>query len=1171
VTALDARPTRRPGWELIGRDRELAELEAGLEDALAGQGRLFLIAGEPGIGKTRLVEQLARQAGERGALAVWGRCWEGGGAPPYWPWAQIIHAIAESADDQTLKSWLGAGAGFVAQIAPELTSRLDATLTASVPSIESPTTRFCLFESTSGFLKRAAAAQPLLLLLEDLHAADEPSLLLLRYLARSLRGVQLVVVGTYRDVDAGRSPEIGNALGELAREGQVTALSGLADADVKHLIGDLAGAAPSAAVALAINEATEGNPLFIREAVRLLASAGKLDQPGRPDVPIPGSVRALIQQRLAPLSADAVQVLSAAAIVGRDFDLSLVGAVCDLPVERVLGAVSDAVALGIVIEEAVALGRYRFSHSLMREVIYEALPIPVRVSLHRAVGEAIERLHGADSDSYVAALARHFAEVASAGDGARALRYARRAGDRAMQAHAYEEAIDEYQRALRALEIAGPGVAGDDPDVPEGQLHCELLLQLGAAQVRAGRYAEAKEIHLEAAEIARRLGSPDRLARAALGFGEPHVEGGRVNRQLVDLLREALDALSVTDSPLRARLLARLSVELTFSDEVYLTDALSREAVEMARRLGDVQALGDALDARWMAVWGPDGLAERAVLASEILELAYQTGDRDLELRGRAQRATTSLESGDFFSAESDIAAYARVADDLRMPVLQWITLTMQTMRALLQGAFEEAERLADEAFAAQPERPNAQWAQAMEGSMLRWQQGRLSELRETWQTTVDRFPRLTIGRAWLALADVERGDRESAGRGLQMLAEQIPVRPRSGLWLPGLVLAARLAATLDDAEAASALYPSLQPYADQVVAMTMEQPVVCFGSASLYLGLLATTAGGWTEAGQHFETALTVHERLGAGPLLACTRFEYARMLLRRGDAADGAMASGLLDRASVAARTYGLAGLSAEIAALQQASTRVGQAVAAPPSTPVSDVEAPGAESVPAPQPPADPQPSGSADVAPPATAARDRFQREGEYWTVAYDGLVVRLKDSKGLRQIALLLAQPGRELHATDLEAMVGGPGESAATGSGRRADHGELEARADMGDAGELLDAEARAAYKARLDELQEEIDEADEFNDPERAEKARDEREFLIRELARAVGLGGRDRKAASHAERARLNATRAIRSALANLTREHPSLGQHLAATIRTGRYCSYTPDPRTPVAWEI
>src|SRR4051794_11507572 len=386
---------RRGGRGFVGRDRELAELVAGLEDALDGQGRLFLVAGEPGIGKTRLVEQLADQAAGRDAPVVWGRCWEGGGAPPFWPWAQIIRSVAEGADDRALAAWLGSGAGFVAQLAPDLAMRLGPAAVASAPSIESDAARFYLFDATAGFLRRAAVDQALVLILEDLHAADDPSLLLLRYLARDLRGARLLVVGTYRDVDVGRSRGMGDSLGELVREGQVIGLRGLAQGDVKDLIDDLFGTAPSEATVLAVQERTEGNPLFVREAVRLLASAGTLERPGRPDVPIPGSVRALIQQRLTPLSADAIQVLSAAAVIGRDFDLSLVAPACGLPTERVLGAVSEAAALGVVGEEAVAPGRYRFSHSLMREVVYEALPIPVRDALHRAVGEAIERLYAA--------------------------------------------------------------------------------------------------------------------------------------------------------------------------------------------------------------------------------------------------------------------------------------------------------------------------------------------------------------------------------------------------------------------------------------------------------------------------------------------------------------------------------------------------------------------------------------------------------------------------------------------------------------------------------------------------------------------------------------------------------------------------------------------------------
>jgi tetratricopeptide (TPR) repeat protein len=1132
MTETGGASRRSGGAAFVGRDREMAELAAGLEDAIGGRGRLFLVAGEPGIGKTGLAEQLAGHASERGARALWGRCWEGGGAPPYWPWAQVVRALAEGSDDEALTSYLGAGAASAARLVPGLAERLGGTAAPVGPSLESEAARFYLFEATAGFLKKAAADQPLVLVLEDLHAADEPSLLLLTYLARDLRDSRLLVLGTFRDVEAGPPPGIGDVAGELVRDGQLIALRGLVREDVKGLIRGLVGIVPSQAKVAAIHETTEGNPLFVREAVRLLASQGALDRPGRLVVPIPGTVRALIRQRLAPLSADAIQALSAAAVVGRAFDLSLVGPVCGLPFERVLGALSEAVMLGVVAEEAGAAGRYRFSHSLMREVTYEALPIPARIGLHRQVGEAIERLHAADLDPHVAELARHFAEVAAAGEAARALGYARRAGERAMETHAYEEAAAEYERALDALPFAGPDEA----------LRCELLLRLGAARVRAGRYPEAKESHLQAAEISRTLGVPEQLARAALGFGEPQVEGGLVNRQLVALLNEALDALGPDDSPLRVRLLARLSVELTFSDEAELIESLSRQAVEMARRLGHVATLGAALDARWMAVWGPDGLDERSALADETLHLAQETGDRELELVGRAQRAAGALESGDFRTVEADIAAYARLADEFRMPVRQWTETSMRAMRALLQGSFEEAERLAGEGLALQPERLNVRWAHLNQVALLRWQQGRLGELRETWQTLVERFPGAGFARGWLALADAEGGNGDDARRGLWPVVEHVLQHRRNGLWLPAFALASLVSAHLDDAEAAGRLYPVALPYANHVIAMTMEQPVVCFGSASLYLGLLATIASRWVEAEEHFDAALWTHDRLGATPFVACTQYEYARMLVRRGRDGDRSRALELLDRVAATARAIGMARIVAEIDSLREVE---------PPRPPSVNLAA---EATAAPEP-----------------AGTDLFRREGEYWTVSYDGSVVRLKDSKGLRHLARLLANPGRELHVTDLESA---DGESASTGASRpggRAAIGELELRPDLGDAGALLDAEAKAAYKARLDELQSELDEAQAFNDFARAEKAQQERDFLVGELARAVGLGGRDRRAASHAERARLNVTRAIRAAMVSLARAHPSLGRHLDATIRTGRYCSYTPDPRTPVAWQL
>jgi tetratricopeptide (TPR) repeat protein len=985
-----------------------------------------------------------------------------------------------------------------------------------------------LFGAITGVFKHAAAAQPLLLVLDDLHAADEPSLVLLQFLARDLRGVRLLVVGTYRDVDAGRPLGLGDAVGQLVREGQLLNLRGLGHEDVKALIEALSGVVPSEANVAAVYQATEGNPLFVREAVRLLAAHAALERSGRPSVPIPGSVRAVIQRWLGPLSAGAVRVLSAAAVVGREFDLALVEPASELPVQIVLGALSEAVAMGVVAGEQGAVGRYRFSHSLVREVLYERLPIPDRLQLHRRVGEAMERVYGAGPGAHVAELARHFAEVAAAGEGAKALAYARLAGERAMGMHAYEEAAVEYRRAL---EFAGP----DD------LVRCELLLRLGAAQARAGNYLEAEESCLQAAELSRRLGAPPQLARAALCFGERQVEGGLVNRRLVALLQEALDGLNTSDSPLRARLLARLASEFTFSDDTKRTESLSLEAVAMARRLADPAALRDGVDARWLAVWGPDGLDERTALAAEMLRAAWETGDREMELDGLAYRAASSLESGDIQAARADIAAHARLTEELPMAVHQWKAASMRVLAAQLDGSFQEAERLADEALSLQPARPNVQFTHIDQVALLRWERGRLGELRDQWQGVVDRFPRAAFARGWLSLADAELGRSDDARSGLRALVEQIPQRPRNGIWLPAVALGSLLSARLNEPEAAGALYSTLLPYAGHIVAFTAPQPVVCLGSGAFYLGLLAAVRSRWAEAADHFQAAIAAHDRLGARSFLARTRYEYACTLLSRGQTGDRSRALRLLDQALPTASTLGMAAVAEGIQALRAAQAggpRPRNRRAPGPPTP----RTPGTCS------------AGKESTGPFATKARwpaSRTSRACATWPGCWA--------IPGASSTRLTWRRHAARRHGRRTRGVRGGAGS------------GELQVRPDLGDAGELLDAKAKAAYKARLDELQAELDEAERFNDPGRAAEAGAERDFLVDELARAVGLGGRDRRAASHAERARLNVTRAIRAAMANLARANPSLGRHLAATIRTGRYCSYTPDPRAPITWEF
>jgi tetratricopeptide (TPR) repeat protein len=1101
----------------IGRDDELAELLAALFDALEGRGEVFLITGEAGIGKTALVEQIANFGTERGFLVAWGRCWEAAGAPPYWPWAQIIRTVADDLDDETLRAFASSGVAEVTLLAPDLTMRLGEPADR-IAAIDSDAQRFHLFESVTSFLKNVASSRPLVLVLDDLHDADHPSLLLLRFLVKDVRTSRILLLTTHREREGTPTPEIEDVLAALAQEGTVLELHGLDRNGVGRLVEEVSGIAPAPAEVGAIHEATEGNPLFVREVTRLVVTRERLDRDGRISLSIPQSVRAVIRRRLAPLSADAIRVLSAAAVVGRDVDLRVVSLACDLPNDRILGSLSESVALGVLTEEPAATGVYRFSHPLIQEVLYEDLPVAAKIQLHRAVGEAIERVHGHDPRPPLAQLAYHFTKAAQAGEGERAWDYAQRAGDQAMETCAYEDAVEQYRRALEARGFVGSDQA----------LECELLLRLGGALVRAGDYSGAKATYQSAVDIARRRGDANRLALAVLGYGEPQVEAGVVDRQLLTLLQEALDALGPGDAALRALVLSRYSLELTFSGRSELRESLSLEAVEMARRLGEMRPLASALRARWMAAWGPDGLEERTSIAEELVELARATADPEIELIGRARRATCLVEAGEIGPAETDIAGYTDLAAELRMPYHQWVGASMQAMRAGLQGSPAAAEERAEAALALLPRRRDAVYAHLNQLTQIRWDQGRLGEMRAAWQELADRFPQVMYSRGWLSLADAELGHVDDSQRSLRSLVDALAELPWYGNLLPALAVAATACTFHEDVGDAANVHRLLLPYAERAVVLSAPHPVVCLGSASLYMGLLESTMSRWEEAEDHFASAIRANRHLGAQALLARTQLEFAHMLIRRGRARDRGRALDLLARAAATATALGIDAVSSEIERLRE--LRAGHATATP--------------------------------------ARGSAFRREGEYWTVIYEGSVVRLRDSVGLRYLSRLLANPGREFHAVDLEVEEHRDAR-AAPGRGRRPASDELGVRPDLGDAGEMLDATAKAGYKARLEDLQVELGEAESFNDPAREAKVREEIDFIASELARAVGLGGRDRRAASHAERARLNVTRAIRASMRNLARANPALGRHLSSTIRTGRYCSYTPDPRAEIDW--
>ncbi|HEX8066026.1 MAG TPA: protein kinase [Thermoleophilaceae bacterium] len=898
----------------VGREAEVERLRASLEDALAGRGRLVMLVGEPGIGKTRTALELVTYSRLRGARVLIGRAHEAEGAPAYWPWVQVARAYIAERGAGELAADMGPGAADIAQVVPELHQVIPDL--AEPPTSDPEQARFRLFDSITTFLRNASRREPLVIVLDDLHWADAPSLLLLEFLARELSGSRLLVIGTYRDVELSRRHPLSHVLAELARESLVerVPLRGLTRADVARFIEVTASIRPPDRLVRAVHDETEGNPFFVSEIVSLLASEDRLG----PDtdlsdvlVTIPQGVREVVGRRLDRLSQDCNWVLSAASVVGRQLPVDVLApVVCDevqsevphrageVSRERLLEVLDEAVAARLVHPDGP--GRYSFSHALVREALYEELGVTRRVRLHRRVGETLERLYGEDPDEHLDELAHHFLE---AQDLDRAVDYSIRAADRAMSLLAYEEAADLFGRALQAFELRG-AASGED----QARLHnC-----LGEAQSRAGDSRQAKDTFYRAADAARRAGAGWELAQAALGVARK-LEIGVIERSLIELIEEALEAIGSDQPALRAELLASLGYAVYFESRER-ADALTREAVDLARDVEDGHALAGALAARHYVSWGPERLEERLQVASELIEVATRSGDRDLAVEGRGLRLVDELERGNMAAADAELEAYAREAKELRQPNYLRIAKIRGSMRALLAGRLDEAGELFD---ATTPELetasrmldPNTLQAGAVVLFELHRLRGRLGELRDPFERFAEHYPAVPAWRCALALVQLEAGDPETAAAELERLAaDDFSGIPRDANWLVAMVLLSMVAARLDDRSCADKLYDLILPYADRVV--VVGGGWTCVGSASHYLGRLAAMLGRTADAERHYGAALRINDGLGARPFVAETRLAYAELLAERALPGDERVST-LVDEALEAAQEIGMAQL--------------------------------------------------------------------------------------------------------------------------------------------------------------------------------------------------------------------------------------------------------------------
>jgi hypothetical protein len=1125
---------------LVGRERELAELRRGLDAALLGRGGLFMVAGEPGVGKTALADAIGAEAVARGALVLWGRAWDGGGAPAYWPWLRIIRLLAAERDIAPALDALGPeGAGRLTRLIPglvgsprraavaEATPAGGASDAAAPAPGDSDAARFALFDAITSLLRAAAQQGPLVLILDDLHGADHPSLLVLGFLAVHLRDAPILVIGTYREAEARLDPQLAGTLSDVIRHGQRLPLRGLRERDVGEVVERVAGRRPPERVVRAIHHATEGNPFFIDEVVRLLSAEGRLDDAAQvATVRIPDGVRETIRHRLDPLPDRTRMLLLTAAVIGPQFRLDTLQRVCELDPVELDRALGEAVGAGVVVERPGSLGTYAFSHGLIRETLYEDLGPQRRGLLHRAVGLALEDLYAADREPHVSELAHHFFLAATAGELTKAIDYSVRAGERAVALVAYEEAAGHFERALQAYALQ------ERADLPR---RCDLLLALGTAQSRAGAAREARETFLRAAAVARKLDSPERLARAALGYGAGMggFEFGRVDDGLVGLLQEAREALGEQDGPLHARVLGRLATELYFSDRTGERAELAEQAVAMARRIGDRSTLASTLIARFITLWEPENAVARLRIATDVVAIGEDVRDRKLILRGHVWRVVSLMELGDWVGADIELAVHARLAEELRDPLHRWYVPLFQAQRALLEGRLRDAERLAGEAFAigrrTQPQ--NAAQLYAVQLFALRAEQGRLAEVEQSLAEFGRRYPAAPVWRAAAAFAHAMVGRTDDARRAFETLcAGGMAEIPRDADWLATVALLIRAGARLGDARRTGQLGELLEPYAGRAV--IAGRAAICIGPVDRYAGIAAAAAGRLDAAANHLQRALALARSWGAEPTIAAVRLELADVLERSGDESSIASARAL--------RTEGLAAAQRlELAGLQERWARTAEPEAQP--APVSSVAGP--------------------------LGGPWAFYRRGDIWTIGAPGREVQLRDAKGLAHIARLLAAPHLELHALDL---VAGPQARGTAPAVVLAAGVEVRARGE-GDSGPVLDSQAKAAYRLRVEELQGEIDEAEAFHDDQRASRARDELVFVARELAGAVGLRGRDRKTGSDAERARVNVTRAIRTALRRISEHDPQLGRRLGSEIKTGTFCVYEPAAGDEPVWDL
>ena len=1044
MTMLDDEPLPT----LEGRDAEQSALWSAWQEASSGRGRIVVVSGEAGIGKSALLQSLSARAAAGGAHPVWGRAWEFADAPAYFPVGPCLQGLGLRA----------------AQAGGEAS--------------------FSFWETVLEALSRASRTEPVLWLLEDLHAADLQTLDLLAFLAQPLRVLPVLVVVTTRPRDPRLAERVEQRLLRLARDGLDLRLAALGVDGVGRLARAHAGEL-SEAVVQQLLELTSGNPLFVVECARSLKARGSHDLRG-----VSPTIRQVVLERLQLLPEGTRELLESGAVLGRDFTAALVGRMHELLSARVVDRLLPALRSGVVQERAP--GSYVFSHVVVQNAVYESISAEARAQLHHRAQLVLEALP--DSAEVSLERARHALASLTPETEASVLQLAYQAA-RALEASgAFDRAHALYARIRDKLAV---GELSHD-------LPGQVLLHMAHVAERAGKSAESRSLSLGVLQLAQTSGDAELFALAALELGRG-LRPGLIDHELVAALRQALAQRGETSSALSCRLLARLAAALQPDADPAMPVEMAKQAIALARTLGEPALLLEVLDVAGSACVDYAPLELRLQISEELLERALGAGDFVRSQRARARLAFERAELGGFDQFDLHVTEMLREAEVARRPQARVRPLLMASLAAANRGRARESEELVAEAqqllsLTDDPSVALSLRAHILSRALLLHQDELLVAMEPQLARLVSGVPGADFTMRMLRGMLRTRLERRDAAR-----EDLLAGWPQMNAWAVGSFahLLAEMAAFTAELEICSRSRAILLPLSGRQ-ALGGQVSVSYEGPIDRLLGLLDAALGDLKGAETRLRATLAESEQRGFLTWVAQGRYDLGNLLARSGRDESRALWPGAAER-----------GGGGEM------SGRVSRAHA-----PLA-----GATAVPA----------STARATPPLGELV--MVREGELYRLERGDLLARIRATRGAELLSRLVAAPDQEIHVLALASD-----EPTATSESN---------------AGDSIDPTALRQYRARLEELAELLAEAEGRADLGRVEGLRREQSALEREVARALGLGGKSRQTGSTTERARVNVQRRLKDALERVGEASPELGAWLGRCLRTGTYCSFRPSP--------